>query len=129
MSLTEADQTAGLAEGVRTLNPGYFALVMATGIVSVGMHNHGQYELSVALLWLGCAAFLILVVATAVRVVRFRADLAADLRDPRRAFGAFTFVAAADVLGTRLAVDTHYRIACGLLLVGLLAWLVLGYVV
>jgi hypothetical protein len=28
----------GAREAVRTLNPGYFALVMATGIVSIAMH-------------------------------------------------------------------------------------------
>ncbi len=133
MSLTEADRSAepadGIREAVRTLNPGYFALVMATGIVSVAMHNHGQYTLSVTLLWLGLVAFFVLLAATAVRLIAFRADFAADLRDPRRAFGAFTFVAAADVLGARLGVDTHYRIASALLVVGWLAWLVLGYVV
>ncbi|MGH3543029.1 MAG: tellurite resistance/C4-dicarboxylate transporter family protein, partial [Mycobacterium sp.] len=88
---------------MRTLNPGYFALVMATGIVSVAMSNHGAHALSVALLWLACLAFVVLAVATAARIIAFRADFAADLRDPRRAFGSFTFVAAADVLGTRLA--------------------------
>ncbi|GBE65505.1 tellurite resistance protein permease [Mycobacterium sp. MFM001] len=129
MSLTETDRATGVREAVRTLHPGYFALVMATGIVSIGMHNHGMYALSVVLLWLGFLFFAVLVVLTTARIVLFRADFAADLRDPRRAFGSFTFVAAADVLGTRLAVDTHYRIALALLLVGSLAWLVLGYVV
>lgn len=129
MSLTEIDRTAGVREAVRTLHPGYFALVMGTGIVSIGMHNHGVYALSVVLLWLGVFAFAVLVVVTAARIIAFRADFIADLRDPRRAFGSFTFVAAADVLGTRLAVDTHYRLAFGLLIVGWLAWLVLGYVV
>ncbi|PIB80669.1 tellurite resistance protein permease [Mycobacterium celatum] len=102
---------------------------MATGIVSIGMHNHGMYALSVVLLWLGFLFFAVLVVLTTARIIVFRADFFADLRDPRRAFGSFTFVAGADVLGTRLAVDTHYRIALVLLLVGSLAWLVLGYVV
>ncbi|MCV7260768.1 tellurite resistance/C4-dicarboxylate transporter family protein [Mycobacterium shimoidei] len=129
VSLTDTAGTTGVHEAVRTLHPGYFALVMATGIVSIAMHNHGAYPLSVALLWLACGAFAVLLIVTAVRIIAFRADLIADLQDPRRAFGSFTFVAAADVLGTRLAVDSHYRIASALLLVGWLAWLVLGYVV
>lgn len=129
MSLTDTDGTTGVREAIRTLHPGYFALVMATGIVSIGMRNHGVYSLSVALLWLGFGAYVVLIVVTAVRVVAFRSEVVADLRDPRRAFGSFTFVAAADVLGTRLAVDTHFRVASVLLLVASLAWLVLGYVV
>ncbi len=129
MSLTDTAGMTGVREAVRTLHPGYFALVMATGIVSIGMHNHGLYPLSVGLLWLGFAAFAVLIVATAGKIIAFRANFIADLKDPRRAFGSFTFVAAADVLGTRLAVDTHYRIASALLLVGWLAWLILGYVV
>lgn len=129
MSLTETDGTTGIREAIRTLHPGYFALVMATGIVSVAMHNHRAYALSVVLLWLACLAFVVLVAANLVRIIAFRADLTADFRDPRRAFGSFTFVAAADVVGTRLAIDTHFRLALALLVVGWLAWLVLGYVV
>ena len=33
-------------EAVRTLNPGYFALVMATGIVSVALQSHHQHLLA-----------------------------------------------------------------------------------
>jgi tellurite resistance protein TehA-like permease len=121
--------TAAVREGVRTLNPGYFALVMATGIVSIAMLNHRVVAVSVVLLWLACLAYVVLVVLSVVRLVAFRADVAADLADPRRAFGLFTFVAATDVIGTRLAVDGHDGVAFMLLGVGWFAWLVLGYVV
>lgn len=53
----------------------------------------------------------------------------ADLSDPARAFGYFTFVAATNVLGTRLAIDGSYTVALALLAVGSFAWLVLGYAV
>jgi tellurite resistance protein TehA-like permease len=116
-------------EAVRTLHPGYFALVMATGIVSIAMQNHGATALSVTLLWLACLEYAVLIVLTTWRVISFRAGLADDLADPRRAFGLFTFVAATDVIGTRLAVDRHHVAALALLAVGWLAWLVLGYTV
>jgi tellurite resistance protein TehA-like permease len=116
-------------DAVRTLNPGYFALVMATGIVSIAMENHHAYELSVVLLWLTGIEYLVLLCVYGWRVVAFRAAVAADLTDPARAFGYFTFVAATDVLGTRLAVDRHEPAALVLLAVGSIAWLVLGYVV
>jgi tellurite resistance protein TehA-like permease len=127
--LTETEPTTGVRAAVRTLHPGYFALVMATGIVSISMHQHHAYALSVALLWLACVAYIVLVVANTARVIAFRADVVNDLKDPRQAFGLFTFVAGTDVLGTRFAVDTHYKVAFALLIVGWLGWLVLGYLV
>jgi len=55
-SLSAAERQAGLRGrvrgAVRTLNPGCLALVMATGIMSVAMSEHGVPGLSRALLWL-----------------------------------------------------------------------------
>ena len=114
---------------VQSLNPGYFALVMATGIVSIAMQNRHIYPVSVALLWLTGLEYAVLVVLYLWRLAAFRTAVLADLSDPARAFGYFTFVAATDVLGTRLAIDQHHVVALILLAVGWLAWLVLGYVV
>ena len=41
---------AAASAGARTLHPGYFALVMATGIVSIAMRNERAYPISVVLL-------------------------------------------------------------------------------
>jgi tellurite resistance protein TehA-like permease len=123
------EEPTGVREAVRTLHPGYFALVMATGIVSIGAQYLRVYALSVVLLWLACIAYACLVTLTVFRIFWFRREFADDLMDPRRGFGMFTFVAATDVLGTRLAVDGHYAAALALLALGWLAWLVLGYVV
>ncbi len=48
------------------LSPGYFALVMATGIVSVGLNDVGLTAPSRALLWAAAASYAILVVLTAI---------------------------------------------------------------
>jgi len=114
---------------VRTLDPGAFALVMATGIVSVAVRADGAHRLSAVLLWLAGIAYLVLVAGYAGRAVRHGAAMAADLRDPARAFGYLTFVAATDVLGQRLAIDGHRNAAIFLLAVGSWAWLLLGYLV
>lgn len=111
------------------MNPGYFALVMATGIVSVGMHQHGLGVLSAALLWIAAAGYLVLVVVYAWRIAAYGSAVREDLADPARAFGFFTFVAGTNVLGTRLALDGHGTVALALLGVGLLGWLALGYLV
>jgi tellurite resistance protein TehA-like permease len=116
-------------DGVRTLHPGYFALVMATGIVSIGISYHDVRSLSAALLVLAAAAYLVLVGLHAWRIVGHPAEVRRDLTDPARGFGFFTFVAASNVLGARLALDRHYGAATAFLAVGGLAWLLLGYLV
>lgn len=118
-----------IRESVRTLNPGYFALVMGTGIVSVAMHNQHRYALSTALLVLAAVAYVVLIGLNLVRVLLFGGEVVADLTDPRRAFGYFTFVAGTEVLGTRLAIDHRYGLAFALLGVGATMWLLLGYLV
>jgi len=114
---------------VRTLNPGYLALVMATGVVSVAMAEHGLPGLSLALLWLTVACYAVLVVLYAWRLVSYRADVGRDLRDPARAFGFFTIVAGTGVLGTRLAADGQDLAAFALLAAASAVWLVLVYLI
>ncbi|MCP3812037.1 tellurite resistance protein permease, partial [Mycobacteriaceae bacterium Msp059] len=116
-------------EAVRTLHPGYFALVMATGIMSIAMNYHRAHAVSVGLLWVAGIAYLVLVALTGTRIVVYRREFVADLTDPSRAFAMFTFVAATCVVGTQLAADGHYGLAFALLAIGWVAWMVLGYVV
>jgi tellurite resistance protein TehA-like permease len=116
-------------DAVRTLDPGYFALVMATGIVSIGLRGLGVPALSAALLWLAAAGYVVLVVLHGWRLVAFPGRARGDLADPARGFGYFTFVAGTDVLGTRLALAGHHGTAAALLAAGGLVWLALGYLI
>ncbi|GAA1581616.1 tellurite resistance/C4-dicarboxylate transporter family protein [Kribbella karoonensis] len=118
-----------MRSAVRGLPPAYFALVMGTGIVSVGMSLEGFVLLSRTLLVICAAAFVVLLVLNGWRLVRYRDALADDFLDPRRAFGFFTFVAGINVLGVRLGLAGVPTATLVLLLVAGLAWLVLGYVV
>ena len=130
MTVEQAAADRGPVRGaVETLDPGYFALVMATGIVSVGVRNHGLVTFSGALLWLTAAAYALLTVLTVVRAAMFPAALRADFEDPARGFRFFTFVAGTAVLGTRLTLSGHRHTALVLLAVAGLAWILLGYVV
>ncbi|HYB88787.1 MAG TPA: tellurite resistance/C4-dicarboxylate transporter family protein [Streptosporangiaceae bacterium] len=112
---------------IRDLNPGYFALVMATGIVSRAVRADGSARLSGILLALTIACYAVLVVAYGWRLAGYRREFLADLANPRKTFAFFTFVAASDVLGSRLAADGHSGATVGLLIVASLAWLVLNY--
>ena len=64
--------------------PAAGAAVMATGIVSVGLHLAGHETLSRIALVIGCAAWLGLAADFAVRLLRERARCAADCRIARQ---------------------------------------------
>jgi tellurite resistance protein TehA-like permease len=116
-----------LRAGIRNLFPGYFALVMATGIVSTDMSANGAPALSGVMLGLTIVCYLLLVLAYGWRLVCYRREFLADTADPRKAFAFFTFVAGSEVLGSRLAADGHYGATVALLILAGLAWVLLSY--
>lgn len=116
-----------LRNGIRHLFPGYFALVMATGIVSVAVGSDGAAGLSAALLVLGIVCYLVLIACYIWRFASYRPEFVADATAPRTAFSLFTFTAASDVLGSRLAGGGYYTASAVLLVVSGAAWLLLSY--
>jgi tellurite resistance protein TehA-like permease len=114
---------------VRGLNPGYFALVMASGILSIGMRLNGVDGLSAVLEAVCALAYVVLAGLTVWRLVCIRDAVVDDFTDPARGFGFFTFIAGTNVLGVRLAMDGLHQVTAGLLAVAALTWLVLGYVI
>lgn len=128
-STKTASMSARMSAGIQTLNPGYFALVMATGIVSVGLYLNGWDALSTALLVITSCAYVILIGLYAIRFVRFRTEMIADFFDPAKTFAFFTFIAGTNVLGTRLAVGGMYTPALYLLIFSFACFLILGYVI
>jgi tellurite resistance protein TehA-like permease len=121
--------SARTRHAVQGLAPGYFALVMASGIISVGLLLKGFTRLSVALLLACAVSFAVLLVLTLWRLAAYRPSVVKDLTDPRRGFGFFTFIAGTNVLGVRLAMDGRYPATLTLLVLAGVTWLVLGYVV
>jgi tellurite resistance protein TehA-like permease len=118
---------ARTAAASRDLHPGYFAFVMATGIISTGTFLLGPTWLSRALLAAASAGLVVLTALLAARVGFFRSSLVADIRAPERVFGFFTITAGLDVLGVRLDASGHPLTAA--ILSGLAAalWLLLTY--
>lgn len=84
----------------RDLSPSIFAIVMATGIVSLALNGAGCPLLALGLFWLNVAVYAILGILLAIRAVRYRVHLAADLGSHARAPGFFTLVAAPACLAT-----------------------------
>ncbi|MBX6750612.1 MAG: tellurite resistance/C4-dicarboxylate transporter family protein [Micromonosporaceae bacterium] len=114
---------------VRNLYPGYFALVMATGICSTALLDTGHHRASAALLGVAAVAFVVLVALLTWRAIRYRQHLLADLGAPEKAYAFFTFTAAGNVLAARILADGHRTVALALAVVGGLAWLVLSYAI
>ncbi len=112
------------------MHPAYFALVMATGIVSIGCYLLGLADLSMLLFWINTAAFCLLTLLFALRFSLFTKDFIQDLFSHKRAFGFFTIVAATNVLGSqfKLLFDNS-QAAEAFWWLGLILWLALTYTI
>ena len=120
--------TRRFARAVETLFPGYFALVMATGIVSIAAELRGFGWIGRALLLVNVVAYVALGLLFAARLVIYPRRVLDDLRDHGRGAGFFTIVAATCVLGTQcLVVAQEPAFARLLWFGGLGLWVVVMY--
>lgn len=104
MSARRAGSGARILSIAADLYPGYFALVMATGALSIALHLHGYEMPARALLALNVLAYAVLGALLLLRLLRFPRRVAADMTEHARAPGFFTVVAGTCVLGTNLDV-------------------------
>jgi tellurite resistance protein TehA-like permease len=113
---------------VSQLPPNIFAIVMATGIVSIAANRAGLSIVAYALFALNSVAYVILLALVALRLARHWSLVASDLVNHAKAPGFFTMVAGPCVLGNQfvLLVDQP-AIAATLLAIGFGFWLVLSY--
>lgn len=88
--------------------PGYFALVMATGIVSIAAHFEGLEAISRILLWTNVFFAAVLLVLTLARLALYRDLLVADLTSHARSVLFLTIVAGTCVLGSQFAILTPW---------------------
>jgi len=117
---------AWLGDRVARLYPGYFALVMATGIISNALFPDAR-ALSDLMLAVNLVAYPWLAALTLARALGFPRAIWKDLTSPGAVFGFFTIVAASDVLGIGLHLRGLTTAAFGLWLFALVTWLVLVY--
>jgi tellurite resistance protein TehA-like permease len=110
------------------LFPGYFALVMATGIISIACYLLQMQAVAEILLVVNVIAYLVLWVLLLLRLFLFFDRVKDDIKNHLRGPGFFTIVAATSVLGSELLIVAgESRIASVLWLVGLLLWVVIMY--
>jgi tellurite resistance protein TehA-like permease len=114
--------------GLAGMHPAYFALVMATGIVSLASELMGLHPIAVGLFALNLGFYPLLWILTIVRVVRHRDRVRADLTHHGRAVGFFTTVAATCVLGSQcLLIGGSTTAAFALWCAGIALWAVSTY--
>jgi tellurite resistance protein TehA-like permease len=94
----------GRRDDLETLHPAYFALVMATGIVSIATSLHGIPVLPKVLFWLNALFLVGLAAATGVRIALYSRAFAADIQSHPRAVGFFTTAVAVAMFGTQLVL-------------------------
>ncbi len=108
--------------------PGYFAAVMATGIVSLAARAEGFGRIGEGMFWLNVAAYLLLWALMLARLVRHGAECLGELTYHARGATYLTMVAATCVLGNQVAVFTpRMSLATGLWVFGSGLWVGLGY--
>ncbi len=119
-----------LRQNLATLNPAYFALVMATGIVSVACHLLAMRGIAAALFWFNTAAFLVLIALYGLRLAMFPRLFFADLIDHKRGVGFFTAVAGSCVLGSQyLLILGSWQVAAALWGLGIVLWVLFTYAI
>lgn len=115
-------------KGASGLYTGYFALVMATGIVAIAFYLLGMGALAWTLFILNMVAYPVLWFITFVRLFRYSNNMIADLIDHVRGPGFFTIVAGTCILGNDFVIiASDYSMAIILWFVGLFLWLFLIY--
>ncbi|MGH7871915.1 MAG: tellurite resistance/C4-dicarboxylate transporter family protein, partial [Candidatus Binatia bacterium] len=119
-----------LKTSIEHLHPAYFALVMATGIVSIACDLLEMSTIAFALCWLNLVFFTILWLLTCARFVWHRSRFLADLIDHNRAPGFFTTVAATCILGSQwLIIFQASRFALASWFFAIILWLILTYTI
>ncbi len=117
-----------LQSAIANLPPAYFAMVMATGIVSIASHLLGFRFLDISLLWLNVVFYAILWVLTIARVLLHPKRIIADLSNHLLGVGFFTMVAATCVLGSQFVIlKGAYTPGFIFLGIGALLWVVIIY--
>ena len=120
----------GLSDALRGLNPAWFALVMATGIVGMVTSTQGIPFVPILLMWANIVFYVLLWLVYLARLVAFPRAFFGDFRQHASAMGYFTVVAGSGVLGAQiLQVGNYLAGARFLWFLALASWTVIVYAV
>lgn len=111
-----------------TLFPGYFAMVMATGALSIATFLLGMHTISKSLLYFNIVAYVVLWVFTIIRLIWYFPRVIKDLTSHALGPGFFTLIAGTCVFGSQLVIiANNYELATFLWFLGIFLWAVVMY--
>ncbi|MGH7977958.1 MAG: C4-dicarboxylate ABC transporter, partial [Limisphaerales bacterium] len=114
--------------GLANFPPEYFAMVMATGIVSLAARDIGWDLIARALVWINTAAFIMLWVIAFARFIYYRSRFINDLTHHSHSAAFLTMVAAACILGCQFVELYGWSsVAKYLWYSGIGLWVILNY--
>lgn len=113
---------------IQQLEPGYFALVMATGIVALALDMKGLAGWALVMTVINLAAYGWLLLLNVLRLLLYRTAWVADFVSPQTGVSSLSFVAASGVLSVQCLQIVHAPVAAAALGgVAAFAWLLLCY--
>ncbi|MCC7498268.1 MAG: tellurite resistance/C4-dicarboxylate transporter family protein [Bryobacterales bacterium] len=119
-----------LTELVSGLSPAYFAMVMATGIISLSFQMLGVWRLAWFLTILNAIFYVVIWILYLLRIRWFGRIVLSDLTDHQRGPGFFTVVAASGILGGQFVlIAGNYHVAVVLWVLAIVLWVFLIYAV
>ncbi len=132
--LSPADHAGDLRPSIKSilegLSPAYFALVMATGIVSIASWLLGMHLIAIILLVINIIAFVTLWILTILRLSVYTQRFFSDLTNHKLGVGFFTMIAGTGTLGSQILLITHnVTVALWLWILTISLWLVLIYTI
>ncbi len=114
--------------GIEELAPSYFAMVMATGIVSIAANLLQMRWIAFGLFYINIVAYIILWILTLARLIFFPKRMLNDLVTHSTGPGYFTLVAGTCVLGSDFVVLIHnFTAGIALWVLGSLLWIFIMY--
>jgi len=113
---------------VSELFPGYFALIMSTGIISIACSFLGFDGVSRSLFVINQICYVILGSLLILRIVYYFPHVIADVQDHTRGPGFFTIIAGTCILGTQFVLlNRDYKMGMILLVLGTILWVIVIY--
>lgn len=118
-----------LENKIADLFPGYFSMVMATGVLSIAVYLFNVPLIPILLLYLNLIFYMFLWLLTIMRFIKFFRNVVSDITNHARGPGFFTFVAGTCVLGGQFVlIAQRYDLAMLLWYFGISLWFLIMYV-
>ena len=112
---------------LKHLYPGYFALTMATGIITIGLDMWHVDAIAQAFYGMTLFSWCVLFVLYTWRLLVFPKEVLENLLNPKTTFIFFSFVAATNLCGVLLINSGYQTLALACWVLAFLFWSVLMY--